>query len=560
MNSPRPSFGRGAYTESDKAPARKIGSGHARLGAYFVPAILNLGLSPLYGAMVLSLSPLLSIIFQGYLGSATDQCMCRWGRRRPFILGFSIVGLFGLLLFPFVQDIADVAGSSRAVLISLVIMTTFITDFFVVGSVQVPFRAYALDVLPQKQVVMGTIVYSICLSLGSAIGFGIGAVNWAAIFTSSDNFSLQLKFVFGLTFLITATCVTITLFSVPEHAKLSANSPASLDIRQENNSTHYSPFQQHISEATGGPSGATVTTDSNIIVALGDISACDDSSVSKNPKNGSKDNLNSHAVPSKNKCFGSFTASLIGNIHFLRYMSLSMTILCISNFFALLALFSQLFFFTNYVAEVTYNGDVTSPKNSTEYMHYVEGVQFGSLVLGVSAFVGLVVSLLLGPLIKLVGMRPLFVLSFTMLMLQSGVLIVSHNRILVFILSPAISVINAVMLTFPFILVAKYEAKQLLLRKPWPYTDEVLNGRACAILKCSTYTAQVIALIVNGPLRDAYGSAVSVMIFTCASAFAGAVVAGFVTIPPTSLGSKRKQKRRTQNLKKTSIRSDNIAS
>ena len=236
-----------------------------------------------------------------------------------------------------------------------------------------------------------------------------------------------------------------------------------------------------------------------------------------------------------------------------------MTILCISNFFALLALFSQLFFFTNYVAEVTYNGDVTSPKNSTEYMHYVEGVQFGSLVLGVSAFVGLV-SLLMGPLIKLVGMRPLFVLSLTMLMLQNGVLIVSHNRILVFILSPAISVMNAVMLTFPFILVAKYEAKQLLLRKPWPYTDKVLNGRACAILKCSTYTAQVIALIVNGPLRDAYGSAVSVMIFTCASAFAGAVVAGFVTIPPTSLSSKRKQKRRTQNLKKTSIRSDNIAS
>ena len=521
-------------------------------GAYFVPAILNLGLSPLYGAMVLSLSPLLSIIFQGYLGSSTDQCTCRWGRRRPFILGFSIAGLFGLLLFPFVEDIADVAGSSKAVLIPLVIMTTFITDFFGVGSVQVPFRAYALDVLPQKQVVMGTIVYSICLSLGSTIGFGIGAVNWAAIVTSSDNFSLQLKFVFGLTFLITVTCVTITLFSVPEHRKLSAISPASLNI---SNST---PSSQHTadSEATGGSSEATLTTeDSNIIVALRNISACDDSSVSNNPpENSSKGHLNNYAVPSKHKCAGSgFTASVIGNIHFLQCTSSSMIILCISNFFALLALFSQLFFFTNYVAEVTYKGDITSPKNSTEYMNYIEGVQFGSLVLGVSAFVGLVVSLLLGPLIKLVGMRPLFVLAFTMLMLQSGVLIASRNRILVFILSPAISVINAVMLTFPFILVAKYKAKELLLRKPWPYADNVLYGRACAILKCSTYTAQVIALIVNGPLRDVYGSAVSVMIFTCASAFAGAVVAGFVTIPPTSLGSKREQKRRTQNLKTISV-------
>ena len=433
---------------------------------------------------------------------------------------------------------------------------------------QVPFRAYALDVLPQKQVVMGTIVYSICLSLGSTIGFGLGAVNWASVFTSqSDNFSLQLRFVFGLTFIITATCVTITLFSVPEqNPKRHNNERVSVivaasrpDFRQENNSTSFSPCQQHTStpEATGGPSGAAVTKDSKII--LGNTSTHDDSSMSNNDENSSKDidYLNNHAVSSKNKCYGSFTASLIGNIHFLQYMSSSMIILCVSNFFVLLALFSQLFFFTNYVAEVTYDGDVTSPKNSTGYRQYVEGVQFGSLVLGVSAFVGLVVSLLLGPLIKLVGMRPLFVLAFTMLMLQSGVLIVSHNRILVFILSPAISVINAVMLTFPFILVAKYEAKELLLRKPWPYADKVLTGRACAILKCSTYAGQVIALIINGPLRDAYGSAVSVMILTCASAFIGAVVACFVTIPPTSLSSKREQKRRTQNLKKTSIRSDN---
>lgn len=539
-------------------------------GAYFVPAIYNLGLSPLYGAMLLSLSPLVSFIFQGYLGSATDRCMCRWGRRRPFILGFMIACLCGLLLFPFVEDIADAAESySNALLISLVIITTFTTDFFGIGSVQVPFRAYALDVLPQKQVVMGTIVYSICLSLGSGTGFGIGAVNWASIFTSSDNFSVQVKIVFGLTFLIIATCVTITLFSVPEqnptrynndqHGKVSVTSPASPGFRQQENcSTTFSPCHKHTSEVTGGLSefGTTLNKSCKIIVELSNVSTCDDRPVSNSVINSIEDDLNNNSA-SSNGCFGIFTSSLIGNIRFLQYMSSSMIILCISNFFILLALLSQIFFFTNYVAEVTYDGDVTAPKNSTEYKRYVEGVQYGSLVLGVSAFVGLVVSLLLGPLIKLVGMRPVFVSAVTMLMLQSGVLIISHDRVVVFALSPAISVINAVMLTFPFILVAKYEAKELLLRKPWPYADKVLIGRACAILKCSTYLAQVIALIINGPLRDAYGSAISVMIFTSVSTFVGAVFACFVTVPPTSLGSKRKQKQKTQNLKKTSVSCDN---
>ena len=530
-------------------------------GAYFVPAIYNLGLSPLYGAMLLSLSPFVSIIFQGYLGSATDRCMCRWGRRRPFILGFVIAGLFGLSLFPFVEDIADVADTaSKALLISLVIMTTFITDFFGVGSVQVPFRAYALDVLPQKQVVMGNIAYSICLSLGSAIGFGIGAVNWASLFTSSDNFSLQVKIVFGLTFVIIIVCVTITLFSVPEQNPaiynskqpdtLSVTNPVSQDSRQENCSTASNPCG--ISESVGGLESETAMNESHkTTIELNSISVGTNCSTLVNNDDDSENNSTS-----VNRCFGSFISSLIGNIHFLQYMSLSMVLLCVSNFFVLLSLLSQVFFFTSYVAEVTYEGDITAPRNSTEYKNYVEGVQFGSLVLGVSAVVGLVVSLLLGPLIKLVGMRPLLVLAITMLMLQSGVLIVSHNRVVVFALSPAVSVINAVMLTFPFILVAKYEAKELLLRKPWPYADKVLYGRACAILKCSTYVAQVIALIVNGPLRDAYGSAVSIMILTSVSAFLGAVVTCFVTVPPMSFGSKKEQKRKIEALKRTSVSVD----
>ena len=529
-------------------------------GAYFVPAIYNLGLSPFYGAMLLSLSPFVSIVFQGYLGSATDRCMCRWGRRRPFILGFVIAGLFGLSLFPFVEDIADVADSaSKALLITLVIMTTFIADFFGVGSVQVPFRAYALDVLPQKQVVMGNIAYSICLSVGSAVGFGIGAVNWASLFASSDNFSLQVKIVFGLTFVIVVVCMTITLFSVPEQnpviynseqpANISVTNPVSQDSRQENCSTASNCITKSAGELE---LGITMIESHKNTVELSNTSTNDNCSTSNNIVS---DDLNKNR--SSNGCCGSFISSLIGNIHFLRYMSLSMILLCVSNFFVLLALLSQLFFFTNYVAEVTYEGDVTAPRNSTEYKNYVEGIQFGSLVLGVSALVGLVVSLLLGPLIKLVGMRPLFVLAVTMLMLQSGVLIVSHNRVVVFALSPAISVINAVMLTFPFILVAKYEAKELLLHKPWPYADKVLYGRACAILKCSTYVAQVIALIVNGPLRDAYGSAVSVMILTSVSAFLGAVVACFVTVPATSLGSKKKQKHKIEVLKRTCVSIDN---
>ena len=87
---------------------------------------------------------------------------------------------------------------------------------------------------------------------------------------------------------------------------------------------------------------------------------------------------------------------------------------------------------------MVYDSDVNAPENSTAYQDYTDGVTFGSFALGISAVAALVVSLLLGPIIKLVGMRFVFVLSYVHLMLESGVLIVIHNRIVALLLAPAI--------------------------------------------------------------------------------------------------------------------------
>jgi len=45
-------------------------------GAYFVPAIFDSGISPTYGAMLIAISPIMGIVFQSYMGTASDQCQC----------------------------------------------------------------------------------------------------------------------------------------------------------------------------------------------------------------------------------------------------------------------------------------------------------------------------------------------------------------------------------------------------------------------------------------------------------------------------------------------------
>ena len=45
-------------------------------------------------------------------------------------------------------------------------------------------------------------------------------------------------------------------------------------------------------------------------------------------------------------------------------------------------------------------------------------------------------------------------------------------------------------------------------------------------------SSEVVALLINGPLKKLYGSAVSVMIISCVSCLLSAVIACFVKIPP----------------------------
>ena len=490
-------------------------------GAYFVPAIYNLGLPPIYGAMLLCLSPIMGIIFQSYLGSASDQCQCWWGRRRPFIIALAIGCVIGLILFPFTEDLANLIDKPKSrdvFLIVVITISTFLVDFNI-GSLQVPVRAYLLDVIPHSQSKVGNIIYTICASSGAAIGFGIGAVKWSSIFLSSNNFSFQVKFVCIATLLIAILCANVTLCSVKEQNPKLFGDYESTDLELDIfgiNKLHSKGIQTDSYLPYAKQNIMEWRSMDEIVIKLG----------------------NDSFVKYKSKtcqctCFANFINSLRGNYSFVKSMSLSMVILFIAFFLILVAAFTQLFFFTSYVAEVIYDGDVNAPENSTAYQDYTDGVTFGSLALGISAVVALVFSLLLGPIIKLVGMRFVFVASYVLLMLQSGIQIVVHNRIVAIVLAPAIYITVITILSIPFIFVSMYDSKGLLLRKR-KSADENLIGRACGIMIIALLGGQVFALVVNGPLIEVYGSTVVVMISTCAASFVGAVVACFVTVPMES--------------------------
>lgn len=67
--------------------------------AYVTPVLLSVGLPKSLYSMVWLLSPILGFLLQPVVGSASDHCRARWGRRRPYILTLGIMMLLGMTLY-----------------------------------------------------------------------------------------------------------------------------------------------------------------------------------------------------------------------------------------------------------------------------------------------------------------------------------------------------------------------------------------------------------------------------------------------------------------------------
>ncbi|KPP64206.1 solute carrier family 45 member 4-like [Scleropages formosus] len=186
--------------------------------ALVTPVLLQIGLPEQYYSLTWFLSPVLGLIFTPLIGSASDRCRSRWGRRRPFILGLCVGILLGLALFLNGHSLYSLAigdmPSDQPIGIILTVLGVVILDFSADGS-EGPIRAYLLDVADAEEQDMALNIHTFSAGLGGAVGYMMGGLDWTQT-GLGQVFQAQEQVLFFFASIIFITSVGLHMFSIPE--------------------------------------------------------------------------------------------------------------------------------------------------------------------------------------------------------------------------------------------------------------------------------------------------------------------------------------------------------
>ncbi|XP_035037993.1 solute carrier family 45 member 4 [Hippoglossus stenolepis] len=200
--------------------------------ALVTPVLLQIGLPEQYYSLTWFLSPVLGLMFTPLIGSASDRCTLRWGRRRPFILALCIGTLIGVALFLNGSLIGLSLGDEQGkqpIGIVLTVLGVVVLDFCA-DATEGPIRAYLLDVADTDEQDMALNIHAASAGLGGAVGYALGGLDWTHTFLGSI-FKSQEQILFVFAAILFSVSVVLHLFSIeeqqysPQHDRLDQESP-----------------------------------------------------------------------------------------------------------------------------------------------------------------------------------------------------------------------------------------------------------------------------------------------------------------------------------------------
>ena len=233
---------------------------------YVTKSLLELGLSARFVSYAWLAGPVAGIIVQPLVGSLSDRCRSRLGRRRPFLIAGTLVAAVCLLLFAFAAQIgarlgdpvpvpaaasqpaAQPAAQPRALAVAI---AAFWTLDFAINAAQGPLRALLADLVPPHQHQQGNSYFALATGLGNCFGSLLGSLPLARVLTAfpSDLHALYsiAVVVLVVSMGVTVVCVKEQPWTPPGYAPVASAAPQYESLESAPHAPHAPHAPQHVS-------------------------------------------------------------------------------------------------------------------------------------------------------------------------------------------------------------------------------------------------------------------------------------------------------------------------
>ncbi|XP_058832812.1 proton-associated sugar transporter A-like [Topomyia yanbarensis] len=502
--------------------------------AFVSPILLGIGVEHQLMTLVWAISPLVGFFVAPILGTISDRCVSKLGRRRPVLLGLSFSMLLGCILVPYGENVGKLFGDLGEVFpeapsnlsqivnsnlsdftpykfnrieeeigshemnykwaIFFTILGVLLLDFSADTS-HMPARAYLLDVCLPEEHGRACSTFSILAGIGGCLGYALGGFNW-------DNTSFgeflggSIKTVFTIVGFIFLVCLILTATSfrevpLPVMEKDDLLKPLTeVTIKKERAKIINS--LKTIDEK-GQPAPQMITNALTEIEKEAEKPMIDDSI--------SEDEDNSMTLRD-------FLKSII-------LMPKSIAILCLTNLLCWMGHLSFCLYFTDFVGEEVFKGNPAAPSISEDYQLYLEGVRYGCYGLAIYSLACSCYSFTIEKLIKVLRARIVYGGGLLLDSMGMMLMAVFPNKVTVFVFSATGGIVYALLFTMPFLLLGQYHAKERFKanKSGKPQEPERKRGLATdiAMVGGMIFVAQIIVSLGLGSFISWLGSTTAVI-------------------------------------------------
>ncbi|XP_004931236.2 proton-associated sugar transporter A isoform X1 [Bombyx mori] len=496
--------------------------------AFVSPTLLQIGVPHEEMTLVWALSPLIGFFMTPLLGSLSDRCRSKFGRRRPFIVLLSLGVFLGLILVPNGESIGYLLGdeyssnstSTPAVLgprssletpeknyhpwgVVFTVLGTVFLDFDA-DACQSPARAYLLDVTVPEDHAKGLSTFTVMAGLGGFMGYALGGINWDET-KLGEILGGHVRAVFSLITAIFVACVTATVTSFKEIPLDKLNEQDEFRKMAENERAQESFDEEQALDKIKKDNSSYGTVGQSESAEAGNTISISDSPHGAEPLS-----------------LGHYLKSIV-------VMPGSLRIVCLTNLFCWMAHVCYSLYFTDFVGESVFGGNPAAPVGSEDRINYEAGVRFGCWGMAMYSLSCACYSTVIERLIKKLGAKKVYVGGLCTYSCGMLMLCVLRDPASVLLFSWTAGVMYSTLFTMPYLLVAHYHATGMWDSSGGGCGQERGIGTDVAVVSSCVFVAQMLVSILMGLALKVTGSTAAVVAVAATLAALAAFTATKIT-------------------------------